>query len=388
MNLLYLTFLEDNELYLGVKKKISGQVKAFKNLGYNVSYSMWESDKFYFYGNNNATYNLSSDNRMIKQFCSITKHYLLRYKTDIIYFRVDRLSSDIMSLLSFAKKNKLKVIIEIPNFPYFKDYINGFKFVKGIKNKLSAGTKIILSALDDRISGIRLKGKVDAVILFGNKADSFFGVPAKNFDNGITVEDFEPIEFDETSKQINFITVAGTLWWQGYERVLKGISKYRAENPKSEYKFKFTLVGGDKKEMADFRNLIDSLSLNDCVDCVGFKSGKELNLEYTKANIGISTLGCYKRGLVYCSSLKSREYMALGLPFIYAYEDKMIENKLFAKKYPNDDSIIDMNSIIDFYESIAKDKSVLNDEIKLAKATFDWNVIMKNILDFANQGDK
>lgn len=387
MNILYLTFLEDSELYLGVKKKILGQVKAFEKLGYSVSYSFTGKDKFAFYGANKEQFILNSSSRLIKQYCEHSCDYINRHDIDVLYFRVDRLSSDIMRVLKTAKAKNAKVILEIPNYPYIGDYINGYKQVSGFKTKAVSFIKALICAVDDRLSGLRLSGKADAVVLFGNKADSFFGVPAKNFDNGISVDDFSPIDILPT-KDIRFITVAGTLWWQGYERVLEGMSEYRKNNPDSEYTFKFTLVGGDKKEMPKFKQLVSSLGLDDCVDCVGFKTGEELLECYRKANIGISTLGCYKRGLVYCSSLKSREYMAQGLPFIYAYEDKLLDGQGFAKKYSNDASVIDMESIIKFFEKTVNDRSILEDERRIAKEKFDWLGIMKEVLELLVQGEK
>ncbi len=383
MNLLYLTFLEDSELYLGVKKKVAGQAAAFSSLGYSVTVSMKRQDNFEFYGQNSASYRFSGDRRLMKQFCAFSVSYITEYSPDIIYFRVDKLSSGIMKILRLAKTKNIKVILEIPNYPYARDYVGSYKSAKGLTNKAVTLIKSLICIADDRISGLFLKGKAQAAVIFGNSTSKFFGVPAKNFDNGISVNSLEKITLDPASRHIQFASAAGTLWWQGYERVLKGISEYTETHPDSGYTFGFTLIGGDPNELPEFKRLVKELGIERLVNCTGFKSGDELYKAYAGANIGVSTLGCYKRGLTHCSSLKSREYMAMGLPFIYAYEDPLIENRPFAKKFPNNDSVINMQDIISFYNNVASDEKITSDEIALAKEKFDWKKIMSDIMRFA-----
>ena len=65
----------------------------------------------------------------------------------------------------------------------------------------------------------------------------------------------------------------------------------------------------------------------------GAKSGDELKDFVNRADIGIASLGMHRLGLNVASTLKVKEYCAYGLPFIYAYTEKAIEeNCEFALK--------------------------------------------------------
>ena len=126
MDLLYLTFLEDSPLYLGVKKKIEGQAAALSDLGYSVTVSMKKQNTFEFFGSRSESYDFTSDKRLMKQFYAFSYEYISHYTPKIIYFRVDRLSYGIIKILRLAKSLGADVILEIPNFPYARDYLRGY----------------------------------------------------------------------------------------------------------------------------------------------------------------------------------------------------------------------------------------------------------------------
>jgi hypothetical protein len=54
------------------------------------------------------------------------------------------------------------------------------------------------------------------------------------------------------SGEIVLVGVAGTLWWQAYDRVLEGMRIYRERKKPEDPRVKFILVGGDKNEMPAF----------------------------------------------------------------------------------------------------------------------------------------
>ena len=108
--------------------------------------------------------------------------------------------------------------------------------------------------------------------------------------------------------------------------------------------------------------------------------------------MGASKLGCYRRGLQACSSLKAREYCAKGLPFLYTYEDS-IENEQvdFALQVSNDDTPINMDEVIQFVRRCRLNRELSEKEREFARSHFDWEAILKRVLDFAgsaNQGRK
>ncbi len=386
MKLMYLTFQEDAPLYLGVKNKIEGQISAFEKLGYQVTCSMWQENSFYFFGADNFTKPINPTKGKMKQMARIANQYLKQHSFDILYLRLDRISFDMIEICKTAREHQAKtIIVEIPNYPYLSDYMRNIKYARTFKNRVVTSAKVAVTAAIDRISGLSLKKYVDAVVLYGNNADSFFGVKAMNGDNGINIDKIEPVPHrGDTTKDISILGVAGTLWWQGYDRVLKGMSTYKKNKAEGQPALEFVLVGGDETEMPEFRALVDRLGLTEDVTFCGFKKGKELSDIYRTVDVGASTLGCCRRGLTRCSSLKAREYCAAALPFLYAYDDAKINcDTPFALRLPNDETPIDINAVVDFVQKCRRDPTIAQREREFAEENYDWKIIMKQILDFA-----
>lgn len=387
MKLMYLTFQEDAPLYLGVKNKIEGQIEAFQKLGYDVTCSMWKDGSFYFFGADNLSVPIDPAKGKMKQFARIADDYIARHSFDVVYMRLDRISFDVIRICKTARANHVKTVaVEIPNYPYLSDYVRNIKYAKSLKSRAVTAAKVAAVVAMDRTSGLLLKKYVDAVVLYGNKADSFFGVKAMNGDNGINIDRIEPVPHcSDTAKDISILGVAGTLWWQGYDRILQGMSTYKKNRKPGQPALKFVLVGGDATEMPEFHALVERLGLTDDVVCCGFKRGKELSDIYKTVDVGASSLGCYRRGLTHCSSLKAREYCAAALPFLYAYDDEKVDSAPapFALKLPNDASPVDMEKVVEFVQQCRRDPSIAQRERAFAEENYDWKNIMKQVLHFA-----
>lgn len=381
MNLLYLTFQEDAPLYLGVTRKIRGQAAAFQKLGHTVTYTLWRETAMQFFGADPQTKQIGPGPKM-KQFFQIAEEYVASHNVDILYIRLDRISSDVVRLCKAARQNGTRHIgIEIPNYPYLRDYARNIQYAKGLKARLVTAAKIAFNVADDRLSGRSLKGLVDGAVLYGNHAEQFYGVKAMNADNGIDTDTIPVVPSKPEGSPITLLGVAGTLWWQGYDRVLQGMRDYRKGGGKRS--LRFILVGGDRTEMPDFLAQVEKLGLKDDVLCPGFQTGKELNKTYQTADVGISTLGCYRRGLTRCSSLKAREYAAAGLPFLYAYDDDSLDGREpFALRVTNDDSPVDMEELIAFVDQCRGDPQCCAQERLFAEEHYDWKAMMHRILLF------
>lgn len=381
MKLLYLTFQEDAPLYLGVTRKIRGQAAAFQKLGYEVTYTLWRGKTFYFCGADSKEVAIAPG-RVMKQFFQIAVDYVQSHRFEVLYLRLDRISFDVLRLCRAARKAGTRRIgIEIPNYPYLKDYARNIRYAQGVKARAVTAVKIAANVAGDRLSGLSLKGLVDGVVLYGNHADTFFGVKAMNADNGIDTDSISLVPPKQEGTPITMLGVAGTLWWQGYDRILRGMHAYREAG--GTCLLRFVLVGGDRTEMPGFLAQVESLGLKDSVLCPGFQTGDELNRTYRTADVGISTLGCYRRGLTRCSSLKAREYAAAGLPFVYAYDDDSLTGtEPFALRVPNDDSPVQMEPLVMFVNRCREDPDCYKEERRFAEDQYDWKAMMQRILAF------
>lgn len=386
MKLMYLTFQEDALLYVGVVRKIHWQAHAFEQLGYDVTFSLFQGSQYCFtHAGQTETTDVGTGSGIMHRFAAAAHEYLTQHSFDVLYMRLDRISFDVIDLCRTARANGVqKIIIEQPNYPYISDYIASVNGVKPLSRRIPARAKVLAVAAEDRLSALQLKGLVDAMVLIGNPADRFFGVKAINISNGIDVDAMDAVPAKDSEDEITLVGVAGTLWWQAYDRVLEGMYNYKKADPSRKPRIRFILVGGDAKEMPDFHAQIHQYGLDDDVECPGFLTGKELDAAYARADLGISKLGCYRRGLQACSSLKAREYCAKGLPFLYTCEDSIEnENVNFALQVPNDPTPVDMEAVVRFVRACRADTGLSEAERQFARDHFDWKSILKRVLDFA-----
>lgn len=383
MRLLYLTFQEDAPLYAGVLKKIRGQAAAFRALGFDTTYSYWRGNDYRFCGEVSETVPIDASHGVMKRFYAIAAGHLRQQPYDVLYVRLDRVDFGVVALLRRARQLGVrKVLLEIPNYPYLDDYIGTAKSIRDRRRRLVSGVKVRLAAAEDRLAGPRLKGLADAAVLYGDTADRFYGVPARNATNGIDCASLPPVPWPKTGREIVLIGVAGTLWWQAYDRVLAGMARWNKRGGQ-DYTFRFILVGGDAKEMPAFREQVHKYGLDGCVEMPGFQTGGDLLEFYNRADAGVSTLGCFRRGMTHCSSLKAREYSAVGLPFLYAYHDDVLPGDApWALRLPNDDTPVDMGRVAQFVEQCRADPRIVMQERAYAQEVYDWRAILQGILEF------
>ena len=88
----------------------------------------------------------------------------------------------------------------------------------------------------------------------------------------------------------------------------------------------------------------------------GVKTGLALDEIYNQCDIGIEVLGGHRKGIALSSSLKSREYAAKGLPFVTSCYIDVFDDMDFVLKFPADETPINMEAVVTFYDKIYKNK--------------------------------
>ena len=106
--------------------------------------------------------------------------------------------------------------------------------------------------------------------------------------------------------------------------------------------------------MSSTDRLISKLHLDDRCIKYGPQKGDELEAIYDKANIGVGCLANHRIGSTFGSALKTKEYIAKGIPFIYGWKESVLENFEYALQFDLCDAPIDIKKVIDFYDSIPK----------------------------------
>jgi len=103
--------------------------------------------------------------------------------------------------------------------------------------------------------------------------------------------------------------------------------------------------------------------------------------------MGLSTLGLFLKNMDEACPLKSREYISLGLPFIYGYKDQDINATidLLGFNVPNDNSLLILENIMEWLYKIDtnRDQYFLN-WLELRKR-ISWESKMQQFLRFADE---
>lgn len=133
------------------------------------------------------------------------------------------------------------------------------------------------------------------------------------FSNGIDVNKVKIANRIRFTNELNVIFVASVFSpWQGLDRVLKGLINYS-----SNIKINIKLIGKIPKEL-----IIKLQNKNNIyIILKDYVEPKNLNIEYDNQHLAIGTLTQFRTNMQESCPLKVREYIASGIPFIYAYND-------------------------------------------------------------------
>ena len=365
---IYIAKIDENySLDIGVGKKINGEIKALRNLGINMDYLRLKDREMYF--NNNRI-------KKVIKFFSYGYYYRFLKKIDLdydfAYIRYSKGNINLYRLIKMLSKKDIKIIIEIPTYPYSNEFTGELK-------------EDIFGFLDNIITK-KLKKYVFRLAVTNNKYNFIYGIKTIKINNGIDIENFNMSnKVEKKGDTLNLIGIANIAKWHGYDRVIKGISDYYKRNYKSGYKINFYIVGeGNEKE--NLINLSRKLNVENCVKFLGAKNGKELDEIFSNMDIGVSSLALFRAGGGH-DPIKSKEFLARGIPVLLAYNDRLIDMKLpFVFSFDENETNINMNILIEKYKNIEK---MNKEEIReYAKNNLSWETQMKKVVEeLQNKGE-
>ena len=136
-----------------------------------------------------------------------------------------------------------------------------------------------------------------------------------------------------------FVTAGSIGQWHGVDRLVRGMSA--AQEPGST----LTIIG-DGPELGRLRTLTSRLGLDDRVRFTGPLTGAAYDRELAAADITVASLGEHRRGHFALSPLKTRDYLARGLPVLFAGDNPdLCGTPPFTFRAPDDDSGIDLAAV-------------------------------------------
>ncbi len=298
-----------------------------------------------------------------------------------VYFRIFALSWVSDKLFSDLRKQGIKIAVEIPTYPFWKekwmDVLDKFK-----TGKVLTGVKRTLTNIVYFIYAHRLKKYVTTIVTFSD-IKKLWGVPVTGIANGY---DFKELEEEKTLKakeeDLHLLMVASVRSNHGADRVIKGLSTYMKKAPKRNVVFH---IVGDGDAIPELKELVKTLgNVEKQVVFHGFMAGQALEDIYQVGDIGVSAIGFHRLGVYYASPLKSKEYFAKGLPVVgTTVEHDVLKSKSseYYLAFPEDDTDIDIERVCSFYEGLQKQNCTNRQIAESAANDFAWKSIMKPIYE-------
>lgn len=357
MRIFILTFVDSN--YTGINSKILTQKNAFINLGHECFVGFFEpasDDNIAYVINGREVHQYHKRFFKLERYIALSSifNWIIDNNIQVVYFRYAICANPfIINFFKNLKKRGIRIITEIPTFPYDKE--------------ITKSSSISYFYLMHKCFRKRLLNYSDKILTFSDDK-SIYGLPAINIDNAIDTANYPTKKHLALNDEFHLIGVANISYWHGFDRIIQGIYNYNKGN--NDIKIIFHIVGGDSNSI-DFRNLVNlvkELNLRNYVIFHGPKTGNELNRLFDISHMAVGSLGRHRSGIHALKALKNNEYACRGIPFMYSENNPLYDNEYYTYKIPADESIINMDAIIGFYNSIDTNPFIIHE-----------NFIMKNL---------
>lgn len=375
MKILFLVY-HGFSAYSGISKKIHYQVKGLKESGNDT--------RLCYYDYNECGHRCRYvDGRVLKDYGSgkiaglrqrmdydCIYDYCVNEQIEMVYARCFQNANP--WLIGFFKKLKqrgIHAVTEIPTYPYDQEF-NHFEW------KMRAELKI------DQLFRKRLYRYMDALITFSD-AECIFGQRTIRISNGVDIDSIplhKPILPYTNSSQhpLHMIGVAEVHPWHAFDRVMKGMGKYKGGR-----EVFFHVVGGvhPYRMKTDFAPIIEKYDLKNKIIFHGPLFGEKLTSVFNQCQFAIGSLGRHRSGITIIKTLKNREYATRGIPFIYSEQDSDFDHMPYVLKASADETPINIQQIIDFMDHF----DLKPIEIRKTVEHLSWRIQMQKVVDQINK---
>ena len=188
-----------------------------------------------------------------------------------------------------------------------------------------------------------------------------FNRPVEVIANGINTDKFNYVASSNNRPTFVFIGTPNQPW-HGFDKILQMAEYFK--------NYDFNIIGYDGQNTSNLKYF-------------GYLNMQEATQIIQKSDIGIGTLSLYKKNMFEASPLKTRQYLACGIPMIYAYEDTDIQEvKPFGLKLENSENNIDYKKIQSFVERVFNSKDIRLKARDYAVSYLDFKIKEKQRLEF------
>lgn len=206
-------------------------------------------------------------------------------------------------------------------------------------------------------------------------------LPSLTLPNGVAVDRVPHTRFKPfDGRTLNLVFLGGRdSPWHGTDRLIRSLSTHRGTTM-----IRVNLVG-DPRPLPHLPTLPGTVE----IERHGRLVGPELDSLMAEMNLAVSSLCLFRNGFNEGSPLKTREFIARGIPVLLAYEDPDLagarEATPFVLPVPNDDSLIDPDAILEFASVVTRlerDQGISDQMRAYAREWLDWGSKMERMVRF------
>ncbi len=352
----------------GITRKVREQIQAFRKLGYQVFYSGYLKNGVAIFNDKDEL--IEEKKYLFKN--EVINHILRRYLLLILcssfisrttinftisYLRYHFFDMFYIQLLKELKRKKILVVIEVHSYPRFSknDRFNIFQILDRLYSKKAYKYCELIAAM--------------------NNYKKIWGISTYEIENTLEIEKYNLKKYRKLQDKFILINIAFEIKAHGLDRIINGLYVYYKNNPKII--IEIILIGEYSKQTI---NLVKKLNLLKYVHFVGKKNKEEIDEYINKAHFAIGSLGNHRANSFYGSALKTKEYMARGIPCVYGWNEKILKNFPFALKVPLNEEKINLEEVLKFYKKIDNEKLPQDIRKYLLKNNCSWEEQFKNML--------
>jgi len=206
--------------------------------------------------------------------------------------------------------------------------------------------------------------------------------PSITIGNGINTNLY-PVRHPNTNnpESIKLLFIGSGYGSHGLARLFKSLSDYLIRG-NSEYAIQLKIIG-NSQEMSKNKIAVEKLNLTKFVTFIDTIEFDQLSEYYDWADIAIGSLGLHRIGLTSSSTLKVREYICRGIPYISSSRDTDVpENWQYVLLFQDNDELLKIEDVIGFVIATRHEKEHPKQMHAFAEKYLEWSVKMKKLDDF------
>jgi len=316
MRIAYISLHWARDISSGVGKKMTRQIQAWRNFGHEVKFFMHSVEhapdievvagEAFYYAKGNL---LQTEMKRIRAAKNLVKA-VRAYQPDIIYLRYGIYVFPLHQLASIAP-----IIIEINtnDVTQHKDlgslYALYNRLTRGIMFRLVKGMVSVSYEL------------MDMPVFSGYKKEM------RVIPNGIDLSAIQPLPAPQNSSPRILFSGSPGCSWHGVDKLI-GLAKQFPD-------LTIELIGG--------QNVFGGLSVPPNLKMPGYLCGDAYRQVLARVDIAIATMALHREDMEEASPLKTREYLAYGIPTVLPYQDSDLRDVQadFLLRIPNaEDNIL------------------------------------------------